>query len=51
LNVKDDPLIVCVLADSFHQQFMIYIIEQPFDIEFQYPIVFPASLPGNRYGV
>ena len=30
---------------------MVDIIEQPLDVEFQYPIVFPAPLPGHRYRI
>ena len=46
MNVKYDPWIIGVFTDCLHQQFMFNIIEQALDIELQYPVVPPASLPG-----
>eukprot|EP00825_Cyclidium_porcatum_P004952 TRINITY_DN12364_c0_g1_i3.p4 TRINITY_DN12364_c0_g1~~TRINITY_DN12364_c0_g1_i3.p4 ORF type:complete len:122 (+),score=14.16 TRINITY_DN12364_c0_g1_i3:92-457(+) len=38
------PCIICVFVYGFHQQFMVDIIEQSLDVEFQHPIIFPTAL-------
>jgi hypothetical protein len=50
LNVQQDPWRLTVLSERTHKQFVVDVVKQTFDIELDYPVVFPASPPhhGNR---
>jgi hypothetical protein len=40
-----------VLLERSQQQRMVDVVEQPFDIELQNPIVLPATLTRYPYGI
>jgi len=44
LDVEQHPLIVSVMTHRAHQQVMIDVIEEPFDVEVHDPVVAPAAL-------
>ena len=51
LNVQQDPPAVRVTSNRFHQKSMIDIVEKPQDIKLQNPVMPPATLAGDRYGL
>src|SRR5262249_45241977 len=50
LDVQQDPRSLHMMANRFHDQFMIQIIKETFDIEIDHPVGPPTSLPrgGDR---
>jgi site-specific DNA recombinase len=51
LDVEQDPRAVRVLAHRTHHQWVIDIIEEPFDVEIHHPVVPPAARAGLPDGV
>jgi hypothetical protein len=47
LNIEMDPLAVRMFPQGSHQQIMIQVIKEPFNVNVQNPIVVPTSLPGH----
>src|SRR3954469_5079242 len=50
-NVQDCPLALDVFLDSPRQERVVDVVEQAFDIELEYPILFPAALPRRSNGI
>ena len=50
-DVEQRPSALHVLSDSTQQEFVVNIIEQTFYIELKNPIVFPAALARDSYGI
>src|SRR5262249_27502537 len=50
-DVQQDPGCTAVLSQGSEKQFVIDVIKQAFDVELDYPVVFPASTPHQRYRI
>jgi hypothetical protein len=51
LNVQQRPLARYVFPDSPHQQRVVDVVKQAFNVKFQNPIVFPAPLARHSNGI
>jgi hypothetical protein len=40
-----------MFSDCSQKQFMVNVIEQTFDVELDYPVIFPVSTPHHRYRI
>src|SRR3984893_19132719 len=50
-DVEQRPFASHVSPDCLQQKIMRKIVKQPFDVELQDPIIFPAPLTRDAYGV
>ena len=51
LDIQDDPRKFRVVPNGAHQEFMIQIVEETFDVQINYPISPPASLPRRPHRI
>jgi hypothetical protein len=51
LNVQQRPLARYVFPDGPHQQRVVDVVKQAFDVKLQNPVVFPATLTRHSHGI
>jgi len=51
LNIKRRPPTAGMPLHSFHQEVMIDVIEEPFDVKVKHPRTLPATISGNTHGM
>jgi hypothetical protein len=50
-NVQKNPWHAAVLSDRPHEQLVVNVVEQSFDVELDNPVIFPASPPHQRHRI